>query len=251
MAKTKTKFKLIGFLIIPIIWLGIVVDRMFKNMMKKLIPTSQILPDIATVLDGYTNCYYLKSVGGYIAIDSGERPEVTLAQLDELQIKPEEIKYVFLTHSDSDHAGAIEIFTEAEVFLSKQENEIVYGNISRTFSKFKIPLRNKVKHTYDLLEDGEIKTFLGRKIECILTPGHTPGSMSYLIDDKYLFTGDTISLSDGKADNFIKLFTMDLEANTLSIKRLAHLFKEQDIKYIFTAHHGYSDDFSHTFSEWQ
>ena len=30
------------------------------------------------------------------------------------------------------------------------------------------------------------------KIECFLVPGHTWGHMVYLIDDKYLFTGDTL-----------------------------------------------------------
>ncbi|MGD1974571.1 MAG: MBL fold metallo-hydrolase [Desulfobacterales bacterium] len=41
----------------------------------------------------------------------------------------------------------------------------------------------------------------GPEIKAIHTPGHTPGSTSYLIDDKYLVTGDTIFiLSIGRPD---------------------------------------------------
>ena len=43
-----------------------------------------------------------------------------------------------------------------------------------------------------LLRDGEVLDIDGIKIECFLVPGHTWGHMVYLIDDNYLFTGDTI-----------------------------------------------------------
>lgn len=41
------------------------------------------------------------------------------------------------------------------------------------------------------LEDGQVLEFGNRKITSILTPGHTEGSMCYLLDD-CLFTGDTV-----------------------------------------------------------
>jgi glyoxylase-like metal-dependent hydrolase (beta-lactamase superfamily II) len=51
--------------------------------------------------------------------------------------------------------------------------------------------------------DGEILRFseAGPEVKVIHTPGHTPGSTSYLIDGKYLITGDTIFiLSIGRPD---------------------------------------------------
>jgi hypothetical protein len=48
-----------------------------------------------------------------------------------------------------------------------------------------------------------------------------------------------MSLKNGKADLFNEFFNMDSETEKESIKKLAAL---QNIKYIFTAHYGFTDD---------
>ena len=56
---------------------------------------------------------------------------------------------------------------------------------------------------YKTLDDQEIFKFSkgGPEIEAIHMPGHTPGSTSYLIDKKYMVTGDTVFiLSIGRPD---------------------------------------------------
>jgi glyoxylase-like metal-dependent hydrolase (beta-lactamase superfamily II) len=53
------------------------------------------------------------------------------------------------------------------------------------------------------LADGEFHNFTnsGPQVQAIFTPGHTPGSTSYIIDDKYLLSGDTVFLSSvGRPD---------------------------------------------------
>jgi glyoxylase-like metal-dependent hydrolase (beta-lactamase superfamily II) len=51
------------------------------------------------------------------------------------------------------------------------------------------------------LADGESLTVGPHRLKAVRTPGHTPGSTSYLLDGKYLFTGDTVMKSSvGRPD---------------------------------------------------
>ncbi|MCL2459586.1 MAG: MBL fold metallo-hydrolase [Desulfobulbus sp.] len=56
---------------------------------------------------------------------------------------------------------------------------------------------------YTPLQDGEIQRFSlgGPDVRVVFTPGHTPGSTSYLIDERFLLSGDTIFIdSVGRPD---------------------------------------------------
>lgn len=56
---------------------------------------------------------------------------------------------------------------------------------------------------YTPVNNGDVHTFTsgGPSVKVIHTPGHTPGSTSYLIDDRYLISGDTVFiLSIGRPD---------------------------------------------------
>ena len=102
-----------------------------------------------------------------------------------------------LTHQDTDHVGAVEVdsdglFKSATLYLSEIENRYLTGEKRRKviFGLYKLPMV-KTDNKRVLLKDGQLLNFNGIKVECILVPGHTWGHMVYLIDDEYLFTGDT------------------------------------------------------------
>jgi hydroxyacylglutathione hydrolase len=99
-----------------------------------------------------------------------------------------------------------------------------------------------------LLSDSQIVYISNMRIQGISTPGHTPGSMCYLIEKKYLFVGDALSLKSGKADKFNEFFNMDTETQLKSIKKLSGL---SGVDHIFTSHYGFSSDFSNVFKEWK
>jgi glyoxylase-like metal-dependent hydrolase (beta-lactamase superfamily II) len=52
-----------------------------------------------------------------------------------------------------------------------------------------------VSYPFSALEDGDALEVGSATVEAIWTPGHTPESTSYLLDDRALFTGDTLFLS--------------------------------------------------------
>lgn len=57
--------------------------------------------------------------------------------------------------------------------------------------------------TYTKLQDNQLVTFSGDgpEVKVMFTPGHTPGSTSYMIDNRFLITGDAVFLqSVGRPD---------------------------------------------------
>ena len=216
-----------------------------KSEINKMSPldTKELVENIASIKDTYVNMFLIKDEERYIAIDAGNDLDVIEEEFRKLNISPDKVSTVLLTHTDFDHVAAIELFINANIYLSKQEEQLINGMTSRFYI-----IGNKIKtKDYQLLDDGEVLNIGNFKIQGILVPGHTPGSMCYLINDKYLFTGDALSLKNGKIDRFNEFFNMDTEKAVESMGKLTNI---PDVKYIFTAHYGYSDDYKNAVNNW-
>lgn len=90
----------------------------------------------------------------------------------------------------------------------------------------------------NFLKDGDVISFGKSKLRVIHTPGHTPGSLSYVVDEKYVFTGDILFVeSIGRPDLRDKAeeFAGDLY-DSLHNK----LLKLPPKTVVFPAHHGES-----------
>ncbi len=227
-----------------IILFGIMFIRMRMEFAKmKPVKSGLIVEKVYGILDSYVNLYIVKTVTGYIAFDGGNDRETILSELKKLGISPSDIKALFLTHSDNDHSKAILIFNNAALYLSKAEEVMINGKTARFLF-----IHNKLERKPILLEDGQTVTVDGTRVKGILTPGHTPGSICYLVNGRYLFTGDTLSLVNGKVQPMNDLFNMDTERDKRSLKILAGL---KHVSHIFTAHHGVADNFEAAFAGWK
>ncbi|HEX9063347.1 MAG TPA: MBL fold metallo-hydrolase [Clostridia bacterium] len=206
--------------------------------------TKEIVSGIYSVKDSFVNMYIIKNGSSFIAVDSGISMGNVRKEIEGLKIDPDKVTEVLLTHTDSDHTASLKLFKNAKVYISNEEAQMVNGKTARAM----FIMKNSIKAPYKTVRDGEILDFKGMKVKGIFTPGHTPGSMSYLVDDKYLFTGDTLSLKDQKAQHFNEFFNMDTATEEKSIKKLAGL---TGVKYIFTGHYGYTDDFEKAMESWK
>ena len=188
-------------------------------------------------------------------LDAGYNYDRLAEKMAWLGIKPEEISDILITHQDTDHVGAIEadspgLFKNAKIYIGEIENKYLTGEKRRKviYKLYKLP-QVTVKNQKVLLKDGEKFKIGDINIEAFLVPGHTWGHMVYLIDDKYLFTGDTIWFGADGGYSFISALA---ENNKLAVKSLAEFeqkLKARGLKPIFiTGHTGYTDDFEFAFA---
>ena len=166
-----------------------------------------------------------------------------------LDIDPSSIEHILITHQDTDHVGALErdselLFKDATVYIGEIENRYLTGEARRRVihGLYKLPMV-KTDNRRVLLKDGEILNIGDIKIECLLVPGHTWGHMVYLVDDEYLFTGDTIWFGADGGYSFISTLAED---NKLAVKSLEKLEKNLRARgksfKIITGHTGWTDD---------
>ena len=216
-----------------------------RSEMKLMTPTETkvIVDNIISIKDSFVNLYLIKDSSQYIAVDAGNNLATVSGELKKLDINPDKIIAVLLTHTDGDHVAAIKLFKNARVYLSRPEEQLLNGEKSR-FLFFGTKIETKV---YSLIDDQQVINIGNIKIKGILTPGHTYGSMCYLVNDKYLFTGDALSLKNGKVEKFNELFNSDTKT---AIGSMAKITGITGAEYIFTAHHGYSNDYKNAVKDY-
>ncbi|MFX0202011.1 MAG: MBL fold metallo-hydrolase [Candidatus Hodarchaeota archaeon] len=240
----KSVLMIIGVVLGLLVLAGVAYILVFQSETNKMTPleSQEIIEDVYVIQDSFVNMFLIKRDNHYIAFDAGNDADHIRQELDKLNIKEEEVAAVFLTHTDADHTAALSLFGNATIYISKAEEQMIDGRTPRFLF-----VHNTFEYEPELVEDGQIIDVSGLNVQGILTPGHTPGATVYLVDDKYLFVGDSMSLQDGKVDLFNDFFNMDSETQRASLKKLADL---SGVEYIFTAHYGVTDDYAKAFSGW-
>ncbi|MGQ4891258.1 MAG: MBL fold metallo-hydrolase [Candidatus Njordarchaeia archaeon] len=126
---------------------------------------------------------------GYI-IDPGGDGEEILKKVRNLELK---IEGVIATHLHIDHFADADFLVEKlnTVFMyNKEEEKVDYDELIKLayllgYRKIKIPGNKKY------LNEGDKLSLGGEKLKILLTPGHTPGSIS-LYTPGHIFSGDVI-----------------------------------------------------------
>ena len=246
----KKTFKRILWIILILVFVigGIFIWYMLsaKSEIKVMAPveTQQIVENVFSIRDTFVNMYLVKDGDQYVAIDAGNNADNVAYELKKLKISPDQVIALFLTHTDRDHVAAVKIFKKAQVYLSKPEGQLLNGQKSR----FLIFANKIATKEYLLIDDQQQFTFGKMKVKGILTPGHTSGSMCYLVNDKYMFTGDALSLKNGRIDLFNVFFNMDSKTAAESMGLITNI---PTAEYIFTAHYGFTNDYKKAVKDWR
>jgi N-acyl homoserine lactone hydrolase len=180
-----------------------------------------------------TNCYLIKHAQGYMMWETGLADELaavpegrggfthwrlarTLAsQLDEIKVKPADVKFVAASHTHPDHIGNVELFPQSMLLMQKAEYEWPGANNAPRF-KPSHPV-TKLEGDYDVFGDGSV-TLLS-------TPGHTPGHQSILIKlartGPILISGDAAHFRENWDYRRVPSFNVDVQKTLTSMDRIA------------------------------
>ena len=221
----------------------------------KPLNTGWIDDHVACIREWIANIFFYTKNGTTIMIDAGYNYDRLKEKMGWLDINPSGIEHILLTHQDTDHVGAVErdsdgLFKNATLYLSEIENRYMTGEVRRRvmFHAYKLPMVISDNKRV-LLKDRDILHFGDIKVEAILVPGHTWGHMVYLVDDEYLFTGDTIWFGADGGYSFINVLAEDNDLSISSLKKLQNLLKARGLSpKVITGHTGWSDDMDFVFA---
>ena len=138
------------------------------------------------------NCWVVHADGGdrALVVDPGDEAPRLIAALDELGLTAEAI---LLTHTHFDHVGAVAPLarhTGAPVYCPELEVAVLKDINSYTFPGY------GPYEPYDpeeTIAGGERLELAGLELDVILTPGHSPGHVSFSIaEHELLLSGDVL-----------------------------------------------------------
>ncbi|MCF8223480.1 MAG: MBL fold metallo-hydrolase [Bacteroidales bacterium] len=199
----------------------------------KPVETRALNDSVYCIRNKYVNAWVFEVYRGYIMIDAGISKKKMKEELSKLEINPDDILAVVLTHSDPDHSGGLNAFENAKIFLHEEEEQMVNGQTARFIFKSKWKYDD-----YNLIRSEEILNINVLQIKVIHTPGHTPGSCCFIINDDYLVSGDNLIFENGVYKPFFDIINMDTETQVKSLKKLP---SPDNFKYILTSHTGFSN----------
>ena len=221
----------------------------------KPLNTGWIDENVACVREWVANIFFYRKGDTTIMVDAGYNYDRLAEKMGWLGIDPKSIHHILITHQDTDHVGAVEadspeLFRNANLYIGEIENRYLTGEVRRKviYHLYKLP-QVTINNEKVLLHDDEVIDIDGIRIECFLVPGHTWGHMVYLVDGKYLFTGDTIWFGADGGYSFISSLAED---NKLAVQSLAELERKLRARglhpYFITGHTGWTDNFAFAFA---
>src|SRR5215831_13911361 len=181
------------------------------------------------------SCYLIKHGNEYMIWDTGHSmsagavaPKVSLVDLlGQINVKPDQIKYVGVSHYHGDHIGQVASFPKATLLIGKGDwdaltsakpgpgvNPEPFANWIKGEGKVEpLPLDK------DVFGDGTVMV--------LNTPGHTPGHHSVMVKlpqtGNVLLTGDLAHFRENYENNGVPSFNINRAETVASIERFKQI----------------------------
>ncbi|MBB4392206.1 N-acyl homoserine lactonase family protein [Bradyrhizobium sp. ERR14] len=188
-------------------------------------------------MDFVDTCYLVKHSKGWFLWDTGiadsvasmpdglvpadpkavtwRRPKTLAAQLEQLGLKPDDVKAMAVSHTHPDHTGNVELFPQATLYVQKAEYDWPGANNQPRF---------KPSHPVELL-NGDKDVFGDGSVTILSTPGHTPGHQSLLVKlpktGAVVLSGDAVHFRDNWDNRRVPSMNVDKDQTAASMQKIA------------------------------
>jgi N-acyl homoserine lactone hydrolase len=158
----------------------------------------------------------------------GDERSGILAQLESIDLKPDDFRYVVNSHLHFDHAGGNQFFPKSSFLVSKREMEWAQKADNEGKGYFKAdwdhPLAyREIEAPFDLYGDGSLVI--------IPLPGHTPGHQGLLVrlkkDGAMILSGDSVTCEENYLTSKIPRNHLDEVEARKTIQDLHDLIKKE------------------------
>jgi len=157
------------------------------------------------------------------------------SQLLRLDIRPEQVSKVVLTHLHGDHTDGLRFFPENEIIVNEAEYRKPYGNLPTTYPKWFNPtLVSFLKDRVDFFEVAYPVT-KSEDVLLIPTPGHTYHHASVLLitdNEHILFAGDTSYKHQQLLDNTFGGSNIDFVQSQKTYNTILRYAKKNPVIYL-------------------
>ncbi|RFU66786.1 MBL fold metallo-hydrolase [Peribacillus saganii] len=141
-----------------------------------------------------TNCYILSNeTGECIIFDPGEEASRLIQYIHTKKYKP---LAVLLTHAHFDHIGALDEVRgkfNIPAYIHSNEAKWLADPALNGSGLFRMEPLMRMRPAEHILKDEKELEIGGFSFKLLFTPGHSPGSVSYYVEeDGYIFSGDVL-----------------------------------------------------------
>jgi N-acyl homoserine lactone hydrolase len=178
------------------------------------------------------SCYLIKHGDDYMLWDTGHAltapnvaPKVSLVDfLAKIDVKPDQIKYVGISHYHADHTGQVASFPKATLLIGSKEWEAISSPKPAEGVNFK-PFESWIKGDSKVEPLPLDKDVFGDGTVIMLrTPGHTAGHSSLLVKlpqtGAVILTGDAVHFRENYDSDGVPAFNYDRAQTVASIERI-------------------------------
>jgi glyoxylase-like metal-dependent hydrolase (beta-lactamase superfamily II) len=156
-------------------------------------------------------------------------------QLAQLNLKPEDIDIVGISHSHGDHTGQASLFPKARLIIGQQDFKLAQEPSRPGGPNPIAPWAEAKGGPVTLVSNGESDIFGDGSVVAMHLPGHTPDHMALLVRLKsgpVLLTGDLYHSTEAREKRGVPPFNTSREQTLQSMDKFEALAKQLGAKVI-------------------